>query len=292
MPKVLLPHAGVVEVEGEDALEYLQSQFSQDLSALPEAGLAYGFWLDRKGKVRADSFVLRLGEEHFRLVSYGVPGEDLAELAEANVIADEVEFRDASADWEVWALVDETVAELPPASQYIEREGALLFAGRHVARANATALVPAGSSAAWLDPVAEETLAFLESERVLSGMPAIPQDIGPGDLPQEAGLERAGVSFTKGCYLGQEVMARLHAMGRPQRRLVRVEGKGNGPELPAEVSQGEKSAGRVTSATPLGGGWQGLALLKARSMKQAEESPLMVGDQMLTLLEESCGDDQ
>ena len=62
----------------------------------------------------------------------------------------------------------------------------------------------------------------LELMRIRAGLVAIPREIGPNELPQEGGLEENFVDFDKGCYLGQEVMARLHAMGKARRRAVPV----------------------------------------------------------------------
>jgi folate-binding protein YgfZ len=94
-------------------------------------------------------------------------------------------------------------------------------------------------------------------------MPAVPIDIGPADLPQEAGLDAEAISFTKGCYLGQEVMARLQSMGQVRRRLVRVLGSGSPPPaLPVPVFAAARQVGELRSAVTDGGeGWVGLALV-------------------------------
>jgi tRNA-modifying protein YgfZ len=96
-----------------------------------------------------------------------------------------------------------------------------------------------------------------------AGVPAIPAEFGPSDLPQEAELEHTAISFTKGCYLGQEVMARLHAMGQVRRRLVRVGGVGAVPVAGAELQQNARRQGelRATAPTADGQAWIGLALV-------------------------------
>jgi folate-binding Fe-S cluster repair protein YgfZ len=87
--------------------------------------------------------------------------------------------------------------------------------------------------------------------------------VGPGDLPNEAGLEAEAISYTKGCYLGQEVMARLKSMGQVRRRLVRVGGAGESiPALPVPLFGGGRAVGELRSAVRDGaGGWSGLAML-------------------------------
>jgi folate-binding protein YgfZ len=88
-------------------------------------------------------------------------------------------------------------------------------------------------------------------------------DVGPSDLPNEAGLETDAISFKKGCYLGQEVMARLQSMGRVRRRLRRV--RSRGPAIPAPGAAlfcGGRPAGEMRSAVVDGaGGAIGLAML-------------------------------
>ena len=90
----------------------------------------------------------------------------------------------------------------------------------------------------------------MERDRIAAGIPAVPQDVGPGDLPNEGGLEDAAISTTKGCYLGQEIMARLKTRGRLRRRLTRVRGTGSVPALPAVLWQAGRKAGELRSAAP------------------------------------------
>jgi folate-binding protein YgfZ len=98
--------------------------------------------------------------------------------------------------------------------------------------------------------------------RIGAGIPAIPADLGSGDLPNEGALEDVALSYSKGCYLGQEVMARLKSMGQVRRRLWRVEGRGSaGPSQPAAVFAASRQVGELRSAVPVAGGWIGLAMV-------------------------------
>ena len=84
--------------------------------------------------------------------------------------------------------------------------------------------------------------------RIESGMPAIPIEMGPTELPQECGLEDGAVDFDKGCYLGQEVMARIHAMGQVQRVLLPTTIKNEfSKALPADLFLDEKKVGELKS---------------------------------------------
>jgi folate-binding protein YgfZ len=108
----------------------------------------------------------------------------------------------------------------------------------------------------------------MEQARIDANIAAIPADLGPTELPNEGGLENVAISYTKGCYLGQEVMARLKSMGQVRRQLLRVTGSGPIPTRPAKLYQGAKSVGEVRSAVPAGEGFIGLALLSLLNLRR------------------------
>jgi tRNA-modifying protein YgfZ len=108
----------------------------------------------------------------------------------------------------------------------------------------------------------------LEPLRIEAGAPAWGKELDETVLPAEAGLDETHVSFTKGCYPGQEPIARLHYRGRPNRRLRVLE---VGEAQPGdEIFQGVKVVGRVTSAVP------GRALGYVRR-EVPDDAPLMIG---------------
>jgi folate-binding protein YgfZ len=98
----------------------------------------------------------------------------------------------------------------------------------------------------------------LERRRIEAGTPRWGREIDDRILPAEAGLTETHVSFTKGCYPGQEPIARLHYRGKANRRLAVLEVEGV-PEPETEVFHGDKAVGRITSAVP------GLALAYVRT---------------------------
>ena len=110
---------------------------------------------------------------------------------------------------------------------------------------------------------------FSASERGLAridrGRTSVPEEIGAADMPGEGGLEHYAISFTKGCYLGQEVVARLHNFGKAQRGLFVVRGEGAVPDLPLTLTNSEsKRVGELRTAYLDGETWQGVAILKTR----------------------------
>jgi folate-binding protein YgfZ len=121
-----------------------------------------------------------------------------------------------------------------------------------------------------------EALTSIEVEawRLRAGVPAIPAEVGPEDLPNEAGLDDVAISYTKGCYLGQEVMARLKSMGRVRRQLMRVvAGALVSVPTPAPLFQGEKKVGELRGVTSVpSGGSVGLAMCTLLAL--APDEPL------------------
>lgn len=250
-------------------MEFLQGQFTQELRPERAPAVAYGLWLNQKGRVLADSHVLRAGGGVWWILSFGSAGVAIKERLEAYVIADDVTIEDRTAEWsgrllvgregEAW-LRARLGTDLPAAGAWVALEGGWVFRGRRGAVDSCEWWSDRPfPEAAGLTPLTREVVEFL---RVEAGVPAIPGDLGPEDLPNEAGLEGEAISYTKGCYLGQEVMARLKAMGRVRRRLVRVRAeRAVSVSLPAPLYQDGKKAGELRSlAAGPGGGSVGLAM--------------------------------
>jgi len=278
----------VLAVTDEDAKSYLQSQFSNDLNRSEERPVTYGLFLDRKGKVLHDALILQRGEEDFLLVSYHSDAEALQRKVEENIIADEVEIEDVSSQFKlvtIWGDHDALEKMQPPSRCFAESGGAYIFASRRTGLGALDCLISADAEWPPADWPAEQASNDEQlAERINAGLPAIPQDIGPRDLPHEgADLATAAVSYTKGCYLGQEVMARLHAMGQAQRAIFRVSFAPQSNDAPLPVFAGEKEIGAVTSHA----GGQGLALLKRRYVGgEAEPCIAKPGGNALTILHE------
>ena len=269
-----------LRVAGSDAATFLQGQFTNELRGLGNPGVGgavYGLWLNQKGRVLADSFVLRgAAVDEFWVGSYFSPAALIRERLEAYIIADDVIVTDETAGWQgASALTDGAVAA--PA-------GAMAFRGRRTRAGGAEWMFPRAAApqvrAALIAAGAREISAEeIERRRIAEGIPAVPADLGPGDLPNEGGLEADAISYTKGCYLGQEVMARLKAMGQVRRRLVPVRGSGAVPARPAVLFQGEKKIGELRSAVAEvdGVGWAGLAMLTLLHLDRAAPLALAPG---------------
>jgi tRNA-modifying protein YgfZ len=262
-------------VTGSDATSFLQGQFTNDLR---QAGLnraVYGLWLNVKGKVVADSFVLRGVEaDAFWIGSYYSPAATIRERLESFIIADDVVMEDLTAEWSALTIYGaEAASKIAAAAREVSAGPMFTFEGRRTRRPHLEWVFPVAAEAAVLSAIRNcdaITASEAERRRIESGIPAIPADIGTNDLPNEAGLEADAISYTKGCYLGQEVMARLKTMGQVRRRLLRVAGDtASIPTLPAPVFVGERQVGELRSAVPTTAGDSliGLAMLSLLHVK-------------------------
>lgn len=257
--KNLSGSSAILRAKGADANSYLQGQFTQDVLAAP-GGRSYGLWLDQKGRVQADGHVLKQGEDEFLVVCFSATAAQLLARLETYLVADEVELRDETEAWAgilLWG--DDAVWQQPP-------PGVLALPSRRAGTDSFQWLVPAGR----LEEVSAELKKLsaverdqraAELERLRQGVPAVPVDIGVRDLPNEGGLDEIAISYTKGCYLGQEVMARLKNLGQVRRRLHLVRGIGAPPPPATALCQGERKAGEVRSGVADGDGFLAMAML-------------------------------
>jgi folate-binding protein YgfZ len=270
--------AAWLRVTGADAAAFLQGQFTNDLREARGENAVYGLWLDQKGKVLADSFIRRGAEpDEFWAGSYFSSAAAIGRRLEDYIIADEVTVEDATSLWTGISLLGEGTGAWLAATP---RAG-LVFRGRRAREENWEWILPlaeAAAAARALAGIREIDSADVDRRRILAGIPAVPADIGPGDLPNEGGLEGEAISYTKGCYLGQEVMARLKSKGRIRRRLHRVTGDGPAPATPGALWQGGTRVGELRSAAvgEAGRGFAGLALLSLASFRPDE--PLAAGE--------------
>lgn len=257
--------ACVLRASGPDAADFLQGQFTNDLRNLLPRQSVYGLWLDRKGRVIADSHVLRADDgPDFWIASVSSPALAVKQRLEDFIVADDVAIEDATGSWLGVALIGAGVEEWCAA----ESRPGLVFPGRRGEPGNLEWIFrdqDSGPVKAMLSGAREISAEEVERMRIGAGVPLVPVDIGPADLPNEGGLESAAISYSKGCYLGQEVMARLQSRGRVRRTLVRVAGSGAPPPVPAALWRSDRREGDLRSAVPDAGGlgFAGLALVSS-----------------------------
>jgi hypothetical protein len=269
--------AGILRVTGPDAKTFLQGQFTNDLNPISPGRSVYGLWLDRKGRVIADGNVIEaVGGLEFWIASISSPAPLIERHLGGHIIADDVALTDETAAWRGISIIGAGAGSWLAG----ESRAGFAFPGRRESGENWEWIFPGADSESASAAVSGARVIGaddIERIRIASGIPSVPTDIGPADLPNEGGLDREAISYSKGCYLGQEVMARIKSMGRVRRALVRVRGSGSAPGLPAGLWRGDKREGELRSAVQDAGGFVGLALISTAAASAGGALALALG---------------
>jgi len=270
-PGFVLTPSAIFRVEGPGALDCLQGVLTCDVAGPGPGTVQYGAMLTSKGMIVADFLVLR-DQAGYTLVTSAGAHEAALGLFRRQFPPRLAKVTDRSeSDRTIWLLgqrAQETVgaAGLPwPAEpgRITERVArphqlapwaAFIIATAEECDGMAEALEGAGSRHAGADD--------LDAARILAGWPALGREIDEKTLPQEVRYEElGGVSYTKGCYVGQETVARVHFRGHVNRQLRGLAWEGAAPEQPI-IESGNKSVGRLTSALQVDDRGYGLAMLR------------------------------
>ena len=245
-------------VEGGDAAEYLQGQLTNDVEALAPGEGCYAALLDRKGRMQADLRVLRLADDAVWLDTEPTGGPALRRHLDRYRVGREVELHDLSDRRALLALIGPAAPVLagggPLGAEHSHREVELdgVSAIAVATDLGADLICEAADRARLRDALvaagAEEIgLEAAEIARVESGRPRFGAEMTEETIPEEAGINERAVSFTKGCYIGQETVARLHYKGKPNRRLRGL--RLDRPAAPGEpIVLGERQLGTVGTA--------------------------------------------
>jgi len=249
---------GKLALTGSDAAEFLNGQVTNNIVSLTPGEGCYAAFLTHKGKMLGDLRVLAT-EDELLLDTERVALQALFDMIRRFSVGHAVELHKRTVQRGLLSLIGPRSAQalggtVPGSAEHanvwgsIADEPVLLIttdvgfdvlvdsdATERVHAALVTAgAVPAGESGA-------------ETVRVESGRPRYGLDLDETTIPQEARLNGRAVSFTKGCYVGQETVARLFYRGKPNRRLCGL--LGSGPLAPGmQITYEDRTAGRVTSA--------------------------------------------
>ena len=252
------PGRGAVLVAGPDAFSFLQALVSADLDPLADGDGVHSLLLTPQGKLDVDFRLLRVGDDAW-LDTDPDYGPRLAASLERFRIRVKADVTDRSEEWQTFSLIGPQVIERFAAApipgvlhahepwgdtRVVRTERGLDVVGARSAIVDARDLLVADG---W--PVVG-SVAF-EAFRIAAGLPRQPDELDDSTIPQEAFLERDAVSFTKGCFLGQELVCRIDSRGhvnRFLRKLVSIDGPL--PVRGAEIVVDGKVVGTVTSAAP------------------------------------------
>lgn len=261
----LLPDRGVIGVTGADAERLLQGVVTNDLQLLARQPALFAALLTPQGKLLAEFFVVKAPDGVLLDISKDRIGEVLKRLAMYRLRA-KVELRDRSGELAVAALWSGTPASTGDAAAFMDprddRLGMRLILRNEAARTLLETTRAGHASAADYD-----------AHRIALGVPEGGRDYPLGDtFPHEANLDRLhGISFSKGCYVGQELVARMQHKTVVRKRVVRI--TGDGPLAGgAEVKIGEATIGTVGSVA----GDAALALVRLDRVAEALDKGLVI----------------
>src|SRR5215210_4766451 len=213
---------GKLLLRGGEVGDFLQGQISNDVEALAAGQGCYAALLNHKGKFRADMRVLR-GDDWFWLDTEAVGHRPVAHMVETYSLGRDVRWEDLTDERAILSLLGPDARERldarPPAAEHSFVEGEH---GLYVATDLGVDVICAAADAEdvrrelGVEAVPEQAAECL---RIEGGRPRLGYDMDGDTIPQEAALNERAVSFTKGCYVGQETVARLHYKGKPNRHL-------------------------------------------------------------------------
>ena len=245
--RLLREEAGLVDrsaggkllLAGADCAEYLQGQLTNEVEELSPGEGAYAALLDRKGHMQGDMRVLRLAPDRYWIDTEAGALKRVKRHLDMYRIGRDVEIEDVGAEQAILSVIGPAAHEvvstgpLSPEHAHREEDGRRLVA----TDLGIDVIAPADSAPAMLAQLidaggAEVSEEAAEIARVESGRPRFGAEMTEATMPAEAGITERAVSFTKGCYIGQEPVARLHYKGKPNRHL-------RGLRLSARVAPGD-----------------------------------------------------
>jgi tRNA-modifying protein YgfZ len=249
---------GCVVVTGSEARSFLQALVSADLDPLANGEGVRSLLLSPQGKLDVAFRALLVDDDVWLDTDPGF-GAQLAASLNRFRIRVAAEVHDRVDEFGVLSVIGPAVpapltAELPDALhahvahdgvRRVRTEYGVDLVGPNDALARVRTRAP-------LDAVAPVSAAAYDAWRIEQGIPVQPTDIDDKTIPQEAELERDAVSFTKGCFLGQELVCRIDSRGHVNRFLRRVDDiEGDWPVAGADVVVDGKSVGVLTSVAPV-----------------------------------------
>ncbi len=271
-----LADRGVVCVTGEDARKLLQGIVTNDIDLLDSQPAVFTGLLSPQGKIMFEFIVAKSGDDYLLDVATDQI-EDLVRRLTMYRLRAKADITDVSDRLRV-------VAAWPGAAAQQAREAVVSFADPRCPDLGLRRLEAASG-----DPGPDEGAAAYHAHRIALGIPEGGKDFDFGDaFPHETNFDlNHGVSFTKGCYVGQEIVARMQHRATVRKRIVRVTGASDLPTDRADIKIGDVVIGRLGSVV----GRAGLAMLRLdRAIEAIDKgSPIVVAGIALEIDAEMIG---
>ncbi|MES9990819.1 MAG: folate-binding protein YgfZ [Candidatus Thiodiazotropha sp.] len=295
-----LSHFGLIRVEGEDAEDFLQGQMTNDIRLVTEDHSNLAGWCNAKGRMIASFRCFRLGGSFYlQTLIDAIP--KLVPRLSMYVLRSKVEISDASDDLVriglsgncASPLLQPFFEELPDQVNGVQQQDEMVLIRLPGSIPRFEVIGPRQqlqelwqTAEGQAQHASKELWALFD---IRAGIPTLYPETSESFVPQMANMQLIdGVSFTKGCYTGQEVVARMQYLGKLKRRMYLAHVDSNTPprpgdELFAEGSTSGQGAGKVVDAQASGEGYDLLAVIEISS---AEENQVRLGEEgpMLEIL--------
>lgn len=259
----------MLELTGADAGKHVQRFCTADVLSLADGAGTEAMFLNVKGKLLAWGEVYRCGET-WLVGGLEHQGARLQQHLDRYVIREDVKFAERTGELSAFLVPAEGTS--PWSLRMVREDRALRLTSRAWGAGYELRLVTRGAET----PVEREALRSgvsavdgeaLEARRIERRYPRFGIDISDDSLPQELDRDALAICFTKGCYLGQETVARIDALGHVNRKLVTVAGQGERPACGSELKAAETAVGSISSVAARSEGWVALATVKRSCAK-------------------------
>lgn len=266
---VNLSASAKLQLRGTDRVRYLNGQVTNNVLRASSVETVYACVTDVKGRISGDVFIHSAADTLLLDAAIELR-EPLALRLDRYIVADDVELADVTEDWQIWhAFSGDDTSETLAGALSSNRFGK----GGFDCWLPTSAPPPSFESKPVLSGPEAETW------RILQKVPRWPNELNADTFPPEAGLMDRAMDFTKGCYIGQEVLSRIKTTGKMPREMIAFASDGDvnvGDEIHAD-----KVVGKVTSAArhPVTGQTIGLGMVR----QGAAAAPLTVSGSPLQL---------
>ena len=260
-----LSHNALLSVTGDDAAAFLHGQFTNDVEALPEGSAQWSGWCSPKGRLLATFLLIRRKDEFLILIPADIAASFAKRLG-MFVLRSKVKIRDVSGEYARRGIVGAAAHPQPMRAE--ERNGAIVVA---LDERRVVVLAPPASA-----PAANTSADTWELASIRAGVPVITAATQEAFVPQMANFDLVGgVSFKKGCYPGQEIVARTQYRGGLKRRMAMAHLAGAERPQPGQsvysATFGDQAAGMIVNAAPAPeGGFDALVVAQIESIERGD----------------------
>lgn len=260
-------------LSGADRVRYLNGQVTQDVRSVTSDKALHACVTNVKGRIEGDIFIHADADSLLFDAPAGLR-ESLGARLERYIIADDATLEDVSEPWQLWHCI-----EAAPGTADRSENGYVRLKNNRFGLEGYDLWLPPGSPPPRLG-LPQLSVEDSETLRILRGVPAWPQELNTEVFPPEAGLEKTAMSFTKGCYIGQEVLSRIKTTGKMPNTLVMWEAAEGDESLlePGATLSLDREIGKITSVArhPVSGRRVGLAFIRLGATSL--DSKLLVGN--------------